>query len=159
MLKIDIQQEKSMPYRDGTGQEIPFCLLEYNAPYCNMVLSAIYRGHQLKHRKPEHSQINVSYWYHPEMGLRHRTKKINTDGLGSSTAKRSDTVQDGGGAKRTGGGSDCIEEQGLAEMGTITLEKRRLQLDLQQTFKILNNKDNVDWRDWFEKMPESEERV
>ncbi len=46
----------------------------------------------------------------------------------------------------------------LAEMGMTTLEKRRLQLDLQQTFKILSGNDNVDWRDWFEKMPEPEER-
>jgi len=41
-------------------------------------------------------------------------------------------------------------EERLAELGLLTLEQRRNQADLVQTYKILHNVDKVDRRQWFE---------
>lgn len=54
-------------------------------------------------------------------------------------------------------GRDYYER--LEELEITTLEDRRKTLDLLQAFKILSGRDDVEWRDWFEKLPEPEHRL
>ena len=44
-------------------------------------------------------------------------------------------------------------EDGLRELGMETLEQRRLDQDLIQTYKILKGIDNVDKSTWFQQAP------
>lgn len=50
-------------------------------------------------------------------------------------------------------------EEKLSELGICTLEERRHQLDMVQTFKIMKGVDNVDRATWFTPACEGQVRV